>query len=331
MTDTATPPPEAASAEATPPAGPASTGGTVPVLAVEHVSRWYGNVVAVNDISFGLGPGVTGLLGPNGAGKTTLLHLLAGLLQPSAGTVTVGGEVAWRNPPVYRKLGLVPEREAVHPYLTGREFVQLNARLQDVANLDAAVQRAIATVDLADAADRQIGTYSKGMRQRIKLAGALVHDPPILLLDEPFNGMDPRQRLHMIELLRSMAAAGRTILFSSHILEEVERLADSVLVIYAGRLAASGDFRSIRRLMTDRPHTFTVRSSNDRRLAAALLADPSVFGAELYDGVLSVRTSDFGTFTRSVPRVARDEGISLFELLPSDDSLESVFSYLVRR
>jgi ABC-2 type transport system ATP-binding protein len=322
---------EPASAEPSQPVPPAPSSGPVAVLAVDHVSRWYGNVVAVNDISFGLGPGVTGLLGPNGAGKTTLLHLLAGLLQPSAGTVTVAGEVAWRNPPVYRKLGLVPEREVVHPYLTGREFVLLNARLQDVSDVDTAVQRAIETVDLADAADRPIGTYSKGMRQRIKLAGALVHDPPILLLDEPFNGMDPRQRLHMIELLRAMAAAGRTILFSSHILEEVERLADSVLVIYAGRLAASGDFRSIRRLMTDRPHTFTLRSSNDRRLAAALLSDPSVFGAELYDGVLSVRTSDFGAFTRSVPRVSRDEGITLFELLPSDDSLESVFSYLVRR
>jgi ABC-2 type transport system ATP-binding protein len=322
---------EPASAEPSQPVPPAPSSGPVAVLAVDHVSRWYGNVVAVNDISFGLGPGVTGLLGPNGAGKTTLLHLLAGLLQPSAGTVTVAGEVAWRNAPVYRKLGLVPEREAVHPYLTGREFVLLNARLQDVSDVDTAVQRAIETVDLADAADRPIGTYSKGMRQRIKLAGALVHDPPILLLDEPFNGMDPRQRLHMIELLRAMAAAGRTILFSSHILEEVERLADSVLVIYAGRLAASGDFRSIRRLMTDRPHTFTLRSSNDRRLAAALLSDPSVFGAELYDGVLSVQTSDFGAFTRSVPRVSRDEGITLFELLPSDDSLESVFSYLVRR
>jgi ABC-2 type transport system ATP-binding protein len=331
VTDTLAQAPEPAPAEPAPPGAATPTPPPVAVLAVEHVSRWYGNVVAVNDISFGLGPGVTGLLGPNGAGKTTLLHLLAGLLQPSAGKVTIAGEGAWMNPPVYRKLGLVPEREAVHPYLTGREFVLLNAKLQDVADADAAVRRAIATVDLAEAADRPIGTYSKGMRQRIKLAGALVHDPPILLLDEPFNGMDPRQRLHMIELLRAMAAAGRTILFSSHILEEVERLADSVLVIYAGRLAASGDFRSIRRLMTDRPHTFTVRSSNDRRLAAALLADPSVFGAELYDGVLAVRTSDFGAFTRSVPRVARDEGITLFELLPSDDSLESVFSYLVRR
>jgi ABC-2 type transport system ATP-binding protein len=302
-----------------------------PALAVEHVSRWYGNVVAVNDISFGLGPGVTGLLGPNGAGKSTLLHLLAGLLQPSAGKVWVAGQSAWANPPVYRHVGLVPEREAVHGYLTGHEFVLLNAKLQALPDPDAAVGRAIATVDLAAAAHRPIGTYSKGMRQRIKLAGALVHDPPILLLDEPFNGMDPRQRLHMMELLRTMARAGRTILFSSHILEEVERLADSVLVIYAGRLAASGDFRSIRRLMIDRPHTFTVRSSNDRRLAAALLNDPSVFGVELTDGLVSVRTSDFGALARSIPQVARAEGISLYELRPTDDSLESVFSYLVRR
>jgi ABC-2 type transport system ATP-binding protein len=301
------------------------------ILAVDHVARWFGNVVAVNDISFGLGPGLTGLLGPNGAGKSTLLHLLAGLLEPSAGSVWIAGQRAWGNPGTYRRLGLVPEREAVHDYLTGHEFVLLNARLQGLPDVQAAVGRAIATVDLADAAHRQIGTYSKGMRQRIKLAGALVHDPPILLLDEPFNGMDPRQRLHMMDLLRAMAAAGRTILFSSHILEEVERLADSVLVIYAGRLAAWGDFRSIRRLMTDRPHTFTVRSSDDRRLAAALLADPSVFGAELTDGLLSVRTSDFGAFTQAVPRIARSETISLFELRPSDDSLESVFSYLVRR
>jgi ABC-2 type transport system ATP-binding protein len=301
------------------------------VLAVDHVARWFGNVVAVNDISFGLGPGLTGLLGPNGAGKSTLLHLLAGLLQPSAGSVRVAGEPAWANPATYRRIGLVPEREAVHDYLTGREFVLLNARLQGLPDVDSAVGRAIDTVDLVAAADRPIGTYSKGMRQRIKLAGALVHDPPILLLDEPFNGMDPRQRLHMMDLLRTMAGDGRTILFSSHILEEVERLADSVLVIYAGRLAAWGDFRSIRRLMTDRPHTFTVRSSNDRRLAAVLLADPSVFGAELADGMLSVRTSDFGAFTQAVPRLARSESITLFELRPTDDSLESVFSYLVRQ
>ena len=303
----------------------------VPALEVDHVSRWYGNVVAVNDISFALGPGVTGLLGPNGAGKSTLLHLMAGLLAPSAGRVLVHGGSAWRRPEMYRQVGLVPEREAVHPYLTGRQFARLNAQLQGIADPKGAADRAIATVDLVGAADRPIGTYSKGMRQRAKLAGALVHDPTVLLLDEPFNGMDPRQRLHMMTLLRSMAADGKTILFSSHILEEVERLADSILVVYAGRLAAAGDFRSIRRLMTDRPHTFTVRSSDDRRLAAALMADASVFGTELADGRIAVRTADYAAFTRALPQVARASGVSLFEVAPTDDSLESVFSYLVRR
>ena len=300
------------------------------LVAVERVSRWYGNVVAVNDVSFTVGPGVTGLLGPNGAGKTTLLHMLAGLLAPSAGAVTVAGVTAFGDPELYRRVGLVPERETVYPYLDGREFVTLSATLHGVVDR-AAVERAIATVDLADAADRRIGTYSKGMRQRIKMAGALVHDPPVLLLDEPFNGMDPRQRLHMFELLRGMAAAGRTILLSSHILEEVERVADSVLVMYAGRLAAAGDFRTLRKLMTDRPHVIRVRSSDDRRLAAVLLGDDSVFGAQLESSELVVRTSDFGRFTQRVTSLARAAGISLFELAPTDDSLESVFAYLVGR
>ena len=300
-------------------------------VSVENVSRWYGNVVAVNDISFAIGRGITGLLGPNGAGKSTLLHLTAGLLRPSAGSVRVLGAPAWRNPSMYRSIGLVPEREAVHSFLTGRQFVALNARLQRLPQPDAATAAALRTVDLEAAADRPVGTYSKGMRQRVKLAGALVHDPQILLLDEPFNGMDPRQRLHMTELLRRMAEEGRTILFSSHILEEVERLADSVLVVYAGRLAASGDFRQIRRLMIDRPHTFNVRSSDDRRLAAALLGDASVFGVNLVDGRLAVSTSEFGAFARVLPRIARDAAISLYELTPTDDSLESVFAYLVRR
>ena len=311
--------------------GAAPSAGPAAGLLVENVSRWYGNVVAVNDISFVLGPGVTGLLGPNGAGKTTILHMLAGLLRPSAGRVEVGGQTAWHNPDVYRSLGLVPEREAVQDFLTGRAFVEMAARLQRLADPEAAAARAIATVDLADAADRTVGTYSKGMRQRVKIAGALVHEPPILLLDEPFNGMDPRQRLHMIGLLRSMAAAGRTILFSSHILEEVERLADGVLVIHAGRLAASGDYREIRRLMTDRPHTFVIRSSDDRRLAAAFMSEPAVFGTELRDGRLTVQVAEFSGFTSAVARVARDAGVSLFEVAPSDDSLESVFDYLVTR
>jgi ABC-2 type transport system ATP-binding protein len=300
-------------------------------IVLDRASRWYGNVVAVNDISFSLGAGVTGLLGPNGAGKTTILHLLAGLLRPSSGRVLVGGQTAWRSPAIYHDIGLVPEREAVHAFLTAREFVDLAARLHGLSDPAAATTRAISTVDLTDAADRAVGTYSKGMRQRAKIAAALVHDPSILLLDEPFNGMDPRQRLHMMDLLRSMAAAGRTILFSSHILEEVERLADGILVIYAGRLAAAGDFREIRRLMTDRPHTFVVRSSDDRRLAAAFMVEPAVFGAELNKDRLTIRVSEFSGFTRIVARVARDAGVSLFEVAPTDDSLESVFEYLVTR
>jgi len=307
------------------------TGRAEATISVDHVSRWYGNVVAVNDISFEVGSGITGLLGPNGAGKTTLLHMIAGLLAPSAGEVRIDGATSWRRPDMYRRVGLVPERETVYPYLSGREFVQLNAHLHHLEDPRAAVERAIDRVELSHDADRRVGTYSKGMRQRIKMAGALVHDPSVLVLDEPFNGMDPRQRLQMFELLRQMADEGRTVLLSSHILEEVERLADSVLVVYAGRLAASGDFRSIRQLMTDRPHVFSVRSSDDRRLGALLLGEDCVFGVELDASGLRVRTSDYGQFTRRIPRVAQGAGIRLVELRPTDDSLESVFAYLVGR
>jgi ABC-2 type transport system ATP-binding protein len=198
------------------------TGAAPAAVEVSAASRWYGNVVAVNDVTFSLGPGVTGLLGPNGAGKTTLLHMIAGFLRPSSGAVRIGSQPAWQHPDIYARVGLVPERESVYSFLTGRQFVEACATLQRLPDPAGAAAAAISTVEMTDAADRGIGGYSKGMRQRIKVAAALVHDPPILLLDEPFNGMDPRQRLHMMALLRSMAAAGRTILFSSHILDEVE-------------------------------------------------------------------------------------------------------------
>jgi ABC-2 type transport system ATP-binding protein len=294
------------------------------------VTRWYGNVVAVNNVTMTLGPGVTGLLGPNGAGKTTLLHMMSGFLAPSRGTVTVDEVPAWRQPAVYRKLGLVSEREAVHTFLSGYEFVLASARLHRLPEAVAAAGRAIAMVDMAEAQHRRIGTYSKGMRQRIRVAAALVHDPAVLLLDEPFNGMDPRQRLHMMQVLHQLGAEGRTVLFSSHILEEVAQLSGTVQVIVAGRLAASGDYRTIRRLMTHRPHVFTVHSSDDRRLAVALLAKEPVMAVELDPvGGLTVRTSDYGTFTRALPQVALAEGIRITRLLPADESLESVFSYLV--
>jgi len=297
---------------------------------VDHVSRWFGNVVAVNDISFTVGPGITGLLGPNGAGKSTLLHLMSGFLRPSAGTVRILGAPACGNPAMYRDVGLVPEREAVYPFLTGFEFVRQSARLHHLQDPDAAAAHAIRTVEMNDVQNRTTGGYSKGMKQRIKVAAAIVHEPRILILDEPFNGMDPRQRLQMMDLLTAMGADGKAVLFSSHILEEVERLAETVLVIVAGRLAASGDFREIRRLMTDRPHTFRVRSNGNRLLASMLVSDPSVTGVELVENDLNVQVADFLAFTRAVPRVARAANVTLFELAPSDESLESVFSYLVR-
>ncbi|WP_121251189.1 ABC transporter ATP-binding protein [Nocardioides ferulae] len=301
-------------------------------IRLDHVSRWYRNVVAVNDVSMTLGPGVTGLLGPNGAGKSTLIAMMSGFLAPSAGTVTLDGDPLWRNQEIYRKVGLVPEREALFDYLTGLRFVLVNAELQGLPDPGAAAQRAIAMVEMADAQDRAIATYSKGMRQRIKMAASLVHDPSVLLLDEPFNGMDPRQRMHLMQLLRTMGAEGRTVLFSSHILEEVEQVARQVEVMVAGRHAASGDFGAIRRLMTDRPNRFVLRSADDRKLAGVLLTDPSVRGVRLRaEGGIELEASDFGRFSEVLPRLARDHGVRLLEVSPTDESLESVFSYLVAR
>ncbi|WP_043265278.1 ABC transporter ATP-binding protein [Streptomyces sp. CT34] len=298
-------------------------------LRIDHVSRWFGNVVAVNDVTMTIAPGVTGLLGPNGAGKSTLINMMGGFLAPSNGTVTLDGTTIWRNAGSYRHIGIVPEREAMYDFLTGREFVVANAELHGLGR--AAAARALATVEMEYAQDRKISTYSKGMRQRVKMASALVHDPSVLLLDEPFNGMDPRQRMQLMELLRRMGDEGRTVLFSSHILEEVEQLASHIEVVVAGRHAASGDFRKIRRLMTDRPHRYLVRSDNDRALAGALIADPSTAGIEVdfAEGALRIQAVDFGRFTELLPRVARDHGIRLLTVSPSDESLESVFSYLV--
>src|SRR6266568_6112116 len=298
-------------------------------IELRNVSRWYGNVVAVNDITMSIEPGVTGLLGPNGAGKSTIMHMIAGFLPPSRGELTIGGGASWRRPALYRQVGLVPERDSVYAFLTGEQFVTSTAKLHELPDPAAATVRAIALLDMAEAADRKIATYSKGMRQRIKVAAALVHDPQVLLLDEPFNGMDPRQRLEMMDRLEQMADQGRTILFSSHILEEVERMSGTIQVIVGGRLAASGDFRAIRRLMTSRPHVFLVRTSADRALGAALIGRPAVSGVELTPRGLQVRTSDFGAFSREVAALCRDGDITLREVLPSDESLESVFSYLV--
>jgi ABC-2 type transport system ATP-binding protein len=260
---------------------------------------------------------------------------MAGFLPPSAGSVTLDGRTVHRDPDVYREIGLVPEREELYDALTGWEFVLANARLHRLRDADAAARRAIATVEMTDARDRTVRTYSKGMRQRIKMATALVHEPTVLLLDEPFNGMDPRQRLHLMELLHRLGDEGRTILFSSHILEEVEEIAARIEVMVSGRHAASGDFREIRRLMTQRPHQFTLRSSDDRALAAAVIAEPSTSGVELVraggSSAVNVAATDYSSFITALPRVAARQGIRLLEVQPADESLESVFAYLVTR
>jgi ABC-2 type transport system ATP-binding protein len=301
------------------------------VIRIEKVSRWYGNVIAVNDVTMTIGPGVTGLLGPNGAGKSTLITMMAGFLAPSVGAVTLDGVPVWRNESAYTELGLVPETEAVYDTLSGAQFVRANAQLQGLPDPGSAAARAIATVAMADAAERRISTYSKGMKQRIKMAAALVHEPSVLLLDEPFNGMDPRQRLHLMDLLRKMGADGRTVLFSSHILEEVQQVATQIEVVVSGRHAASGDYRAIRTLMTDRPHLYRIRSSDDRRLAAALIGDPCASGVDLDGSACEVQVTDFDRFSRLVPGLAKGLGIRLWEVSPTDESLESVFSYLIGR
>ncbi|TDO47241.1 ABC-2 type transport system ATP-binding protein [Kribbella sp. VKM Ac-2527] len=300
-------------------------------IRISRVSRWYGNVVAVNDVTMRIGPGVTGLLGPNGAGKSTLISMMAGFLPPSTGTVTLDDVPVWKNESAYSQIGLVPETEAVYDTLTGTDFVRANAELHGLASPGPAAALAIAVVAMEEAAGRRISTYSKGMKQRIKMAAALVHEPSVLLLDEPFNGMDPRQRLHLMDLLRKMGADGRTVLFSSHILEEVQQVATHIEVVVSGRHAASGDYRAIRTLMTDRPMLYRLRSSDDRRLASALIGDPCTTGADLDASALQVQVVDFERFSKLVPGLARDLGIRLLEVSPTDESLESVFSYLVGR
>lgn len=306
--------------------------GQQPTIIVDHVSKWYGDVVAVSDVTFGIGPGVTALLGPNGAGKSTTLKMIAGLLATSTGTITILGEPARGKPEAYRRLGLVPEQEEIYPFLTGREFVRLNAYLQKLPNPDEAAERAIAEVDMGFAADRKLGGYSKGMRQRIKVAAALVHDPEVLLMDEPLNGTDPVQRAHLIELIQRFGESGRTVLVSSHVLEEVERFSDNIIVIVNGKLAAAGDFRAIRDKIAARPHAVRIRASEPRKLAAALIEDPATVSVSIdRDNRILAEAGDARAFYRAVPRLAKVVNVRLFEIQPADESLNSVFAYLIER
>jgi ABC-2 type transport system ATP-binding protein len=301
-----------------------------PVIRVDGVSRWFGSVVAVSDVSFDIMPGITGLLGPNGAGKTTLLRMITGLADTSIGTVTVFGEPVRDNPPLYRRMGVMSEHETVYGFMKGREFVTMMARLRGVPDIKNAVDRAIERVDLVDAQHRSMETYSRGMRQRMRLAATLVHDPDILILDEPLNGADPRQRVHFKRLLESLAEEGKTIVLSSHILEEVEQVAETVLLIVNGKLAASGGFRAIRAALNQRPYHVRVLSSSPRKLAAAIVQLGSVDAVHLDpDGAIVVLSRNVQDLQIEIPRLAQAESISLRRIEPLDDSLESVFGYLV--
>jgi ABC-2 type transport system ATP-binding protein len=302
-----------------------------PVIRVDGVSRWFGSVVAVSEVSFDVMPGITGLLGPNGAGKTTLLRMMTGLAATSRGTVTVFGEPVRDNPPLYRRIGVMSEHETVYGFMKGREFVRMMGRLRGVDD-ERAVDRAIALVDMADAQHRAMDTYSRGMRQRMRLAATLVHDPEILILDEPLNGADPRQRVHFKRLLQQLAAGGRTIVLSSHILEEVEQLADTVLLIVNGKLAASGGFRAIRAALNQRPYHVRVLCDAPRRLAAEVVRLGSVDAVHVDpDGAVVVLSRNVLDLQIELPRLAQASSISLRRVEPLDDSLESVFGYLVEQ
>ncbi len=301
-------------------------------IEVTNLSKWFGSVVAVNDVTFTVHPGITGLLGPNGAGKTTLLHMMAGLAGPSEGELRVLGQPVRGNTDIYRSVGVMSEHEAVYNFFTGRELVEFSAKLQGVKDVKSSTDRAIDMVNLASAQDRHLGTYSRGMRQRMRLAATMVHDPEVLILDEPLNGTDPRQRLEFQDLMRKLSAEGRTILISSHILEEVETLADTILLLVSGKLAAAGDYRAIREKLDERPFQVRITCDEPRKLAAELVQLDVIDSVIVDDdGSLTVLSRNVAVLQRGVASLAHQAGVRLYRVEPLDDSLESVFTYVVQR
>jgi len=298
-------------------------------IVVDELSKWFGPKVAVSEVSIGFGPGITGLLGPNGAGKTTLMRVVAGLQRPSQGTISVLGRNPRQDHSVYKEMSLVPEDEAIYERLTARQFVELAASLARVDDPVNSAEKALTTVELLDSAHRKLGGFSKGMRQRAKVAAALVTDPEILLLDEPLNGADPVQRAQLIQLFRDLGAAGRTVIVSSHVLAEVERMAERVVAMVDGRLAAVGSVAEIRSAMTDKPRQVFVECADPRVLAAALIQTEGVVALHVELGQLRVETTDAADLSRRLPALSIDRGITIDRIEPVDESLESVFRYLV--
>jgi ABC-2 type transport system ATP-binding protein len=303
-----------------------------PRVVADGVSKWFGALVAVSDVSFDVGPGVTALLGPNGAGKSTMFRMLCGLARPSKGSIRVLGRDPRADTGVTRLIGLVPQQESVFEPLTAYEFVALAAKLHGLPDPRPAATRALETVDLDPSDERRLPAYSKGMRQRVKVAQAIVHDPAVLVLDEPLTGLDPRQRADLVGLFRRLGSEGRCVIVSSHVLDEVERLGSQVLVMSQGRLAAAGDFRELRALMDDRPMRIRVRTDRPRQLAGALLEAGTAVGARLDgDDLLELDTTDARALAHALAPVARDRHARLYEVHPLDADLEGVFRYVVQR
>ncbi|MCQ3802807.1 MAG: ABC transporter ATP-binding protein [bacterium] len=300
-----------------------------PTVVATDLSKWFGQKVAVSEVSCSFGPGVTGLLGPNGAGKTTLLRVLAGLLSPSAGKATILGRTPKRQHGVYRHVGFVPEDEAVYNHMSARRFVEWSAALSRVDDAGAAAQQVLETVQLTEAADRSLSGFSKGMRQRAKVAAALVHDPTVLILDEPLNGTDPVQRARLIEILVQLGREGKTIIVSSHVLAEVERMATRVVAIVNGRLAAAGSVAALRDAMSDTPRLIRIDTDRPRELARRLLVGNWVEAVRIDPAGVEIRTSDAGALGLDIAVAARETDSVVTAVSAEDDSLESVFRYLV--
>ncbi len=300
-----------------------------PTVEAKRLSKWFGPKVAVSEVDCSFGPGVTGLLGPNGAGKTTLLRVLAGLLAPSAGKATILGQPPRTKHKVHRHLGFVPEDEAVYGHMTARRFVEWSAAMSKVDDPGAAAGRILETVHLTKDADRALATYSKGMRQRAKVAAALVHDPTVLLLDEPLNGTDPIQRARLIELFVDLGKQARTIIVSSHVLAEVERMAGRVVAMVDGRVAAAGTVTTLRDAMSDKPRLIKISADRPRPLARRLLAGEWVEAVRVDSGSLEIRTTDARALGLDIAVAARETGARITSVSPEDESLDSVFRYLV--
>jgi ABC-2 type transport system ATP-binding protein len=316
-------------------AGPTEVTPVTPVIVFEGVSKWYGNVIGLNKLSLEIPAGVTGLLGPNGAGKSTLLQLATGQLRPSQGTVRVLGQPAWNNPALMRHVGLCPEQDAFWEWMTGFDFVRTCARLTGMARRAAgeAAERALATVGMTENMNRAIRGYSKGMRQRTKLAQALVHEPRVLFLDEPFTGTDPVGRHEMIEVIRGLGTAGRTVLVSSHVLHEVQALTPTIVLLHRGRLVAEGHVRQIRDLIDAHPHRIVLVCDAYRALASKVVAWDDVEGVTVMagDSALLVETRKPDAFYGRLTALATENGVHIREVYSEDDNLEAVFKYLVSR